>query len=333
MANQKPRPQFDRLSYPLGARQVESLDSMLEYLFKEQKRMRSLLGASDADAVSSLAGLSDVSVPSPTDNYVLTFNSSTGLWEAEAPASGTVALDDLTDVVITSAKREDTLVYNGTNWVNDPRFFYRRMIGWNAAYNTTAPNLQGSTTTATTAGTASALTDTAGGFVRYTTTTVTNGAAGWRLTNSSNGFVRGGHLPHARFRIRTGAAVTGCRFYVGLRPAAATPTADTESDVIIFRFSTVTPDAAWMAICDTAGTRTTTSTGVAVAANTVYLMDIRVVSANSVLFTINGTTIEITANIPTATELALHCTVSNISAGGAGTDRVIDIGSGYLDGN
>jgi hypothetical protein len=31
-----------------------------------------------------------------------------------------VALDDLTDVAITTATTNDTLMFNGTNWINSP---------------------------------------------------------------------------------------------------------------------------------------------------------------------------------------------------------------------
>ncbi len=56
-----------------------------------------------------------------TNGHVLTVDSAeaTGLKWAAQTGGGASALDDLTDVVITTPTTNDVLLYNGTNWVND----------------------------------------------------------------------------------------------------------------------------------------------------------------------------------------------------------------------
>lgn len=58
----------------------------------------------------------DVNITAPTNNQVLTYNSAAGEWQNTTPAF--TNLDGLSDVVITSASVGQTLVYNGSNWVN-----------------------------------------------------------------------------------------------------------------------------------------------------------------------------------------------------------------------
>ena len=77
----------------------------------------------------NLYDLYDVKLPSildpdypPNDGYVLTYSDLLGKWTQAAPTGGggggATNLDGLTDVVITSATPNQTLEYNGTNWVN-----------------------------------------------------------------------------------------------------------------------------------------------------------------------------------------------------------------------
>jgi len=60
--------------------------------------------------------LSDVSAGLPSTNEVLTFNSTSGNWEAAAPSSG--SLDSLTNVVLASVMQGNVLHFDGSDWVN-----------------------------------------------------------------------------------------------------------------------------------------------------------------------------------------------------------------------
>jgi hypothetical protein len=91
---------------------------------------------------STLAGLSDVNIPSPTDGDFLRYNQSTDKWVAN-----TTALNDLSDVTITSVGTRDEIEWNGSAWVNKSPF----------------PQLVTEATTSRT----SLLTD-AGSYVRFT---------------------------------------------------------------------------------------------------------------------------------------------------------------------
>jgi hypothetical protein len=74
------------------------------------------LNASLAPGSSALDDLSDVVISSPVDDQFLRYNGST--WVNETVATGGAALDDLTDVTITSATQYDILHYNGSAWIN-----------------------------------------------------------------------------------------------------------------------------------------------------------------------------------------------------------------------
>ena len=60
--------------------------------------------------------LSDVQVTSATNGQVLKYAS--GTWSNQDESGGSSALDDLTDVTITSAGADDFLSYSGSAWVN-----------------------------------------------------------------------------------------------------------------------------------------------------------------------------------------------------------------------
>jgi len=69
------------------------------------------------DENSSVSSHTDVNITGVADGNVLTWSSAQGRFNVTAPASGSVALDNLTDVVNSSPTAGMSLVYNGTNWV------------------------------------------------------------------------------------------------------------------------------------------------------------------------------------------------------------------------
>jgi hypothetical protein len=70
---------------------------------------------------TELSELSDVSVSSPSNGQVLTYDSTTSKWTNETPSGGSgggaTTLEDLTDVSASSKSSGQVLTWNGTAWV------------------------------------------------------------------------------------------------------------------------------------------------------------------------------------------------------------------------
>lgn len=71
-----------------------------------------------ATPVTTLDSLTDVQSTAPTNTQVLQFETSSGLWKPATRAVISV-LDDVPDVVLTTPTSGQSLVYNGTNWINN----------------------------------------------------------------------------------------------------------------------------------------------------------------------------------------------------------------------
>jgi len=69
---------------------------------------------------TALDDLSDVTITTPSNGQVLKFNGSAWVNDTDATGGGGGALDDLTDVTITAAATGDLLRYNGSAWVDYP---------------------------------------------------------------------------------------------------------------------------------------------------------------------------------------------------------------------
>jgi len=67
---------------------------------------------------TALDNLSDVTITTPSNGQVLKFNGSAWINDTDATGGGGGALDDLTDVTITAAATGDLLRYNGSAWVD-----------------------------------------------------------------------------------------------------------------------------------------------------------------------------------------------------------------------
>ena len=65
------------------------------------------------DENSSVQDHTDVNMSGVADGNVLTWSSAQGRFNVAAPAGGSVAINDITDVTVTSPKKGDTLVYGG----------------------------------------------------------------------------------------------------------------------------------------------------------------------------------------------------------------------------
>jgi hypothetical protein len=69
------------------------------------------------DENSSVSAHTDVNVSGIADGHVLSWSSAQGRFNVGAPAGGSLAIDDLTDVAVSSPQKGHTLVYTGTGWV------------------------------------------------------------------------------------------------------------------------------------------------------------------------------------------------------------------------
>jgi hypothetical protein len=69
---------------------------------------------------SSVSGMSDVALTTPTNGQVLKFNSTTAKWENANETGGSVSVNDLTDTAIASVTNGQVLTYNSVSnkWVN-----------------------------------------------------------------------------------------------------------------------------------------------------------------------------------------------------------------------
>lgn len=67
---------------------------------------------------SALDDLSDVDISSPTNGQALIYNSTSQEWENQSVPSAATDLDDLTDVTLTSPTSGQVLKYDGSKWVN-----------------------------------------------------------------------------------------------------------------------------------------------------------------------------------------------------------------------
>ena len=70
--------------------------------------------------IGTLDDLNDVSITTPSDNQVLTYDANSGEWINANAQGGATDLDDLTDVSITTPTDGQTLIYdaNASEWVN-----------------------------------------------------------------------------------------------------------------------------------------------------------------------------------------------------------------------
>ena len=68
------------------------------------------------DENSSVSTHTDVNMSGVADGNVLTWSSAQGRFNVSAPAGGSVAIDDLTDVTVSSPQKGHTLVYTGSGW-------------------------------------------------------------------------------------------------------------------------------------------------------------------------------------------------------------------------
>jgi hypothetical protein len=140
--------------------------------------------------------------------------------------------------------------------------------------------------------------DTVSWWAEYRTTAVAGNVANLSWGTPAITWCLAEHLPTIRWHIKTGPSIAACRIWCGIMdtiPSAGTD-AQAGQDGILFRYSTTVPDAGWVGFASKSlGGNAFSTTGVVapIAPNTVYDLQIRVVSvtsaaAASVGFSVNG---------------------------------------------
>lgn len=110
------------------------------------------------------------------------------------------------------------------------------------------------------------------------------------------------HSPYVYFHVETYSEITHVRLWLGFATAAFPRATNPNQDEVAFRFSTPDGDANWQFCLRNAAGTTVINTGVAVAASTVYRMQIWTVDGGVTYFwNINGTSGSSILNVPVTT--------------------------------
>jgi hypothetical protein len=216
----------------------------------------------------------------------------------------------LSDFDVDTPAIGDTLQYNGTDFANVaapwnlstaaflPRPDKRNWFAVKAAAATYAGI---GVVLGTNTGTLSASNDANGTFVNHAIA-ATAGSTGGNRSTSFNLF-RCGHDPVWVGVLRTGADITNLRIWAGIVSTTPTNSDTGPASHACFRYSSGV-SGNWFMTTRAGGTQTSTSFGTAVAANTTYVLKIRVVDGVA-YFSINGGAEQsIATNVPAdATEM------------------------------
>lgn len=150
--------------------------------------------------------------------------------------------------------------------------------------------------------TTSSVDDASGPLLNHATSTTSGNASG---VISAYTICRRDWIPTYETIIRTGAAITSIRLWIGLFSASPDASSDPAIHIAAFRYATDADGTAfWRTVTKDGTTINAVESSVAIAADTVYRLRIRVNTAGEVLFFINGTLIAThTTQLPGATTL------------------------------
>ena len=170
---------------------------------------------SSATGVSTLDGLTDVVITTPTTNQVLKYDGTNWVNGTDA-TSGTGTLDGLSDVTITTPTNNQVLKYNGTSWVNgtDAGAAGTNTFSTIAVAGQSSVEADTSTDTLTlVAGTGISITTSAGTDTVTITSTVTGGVSTFSaLTDSASATIDQIYLPAITRLDVTANSVNAYRF-------------------------------------------------------------------------------------------------------------------------
>ena len=192
-------------------------------------------------------------------------------------------------------------------------------------------------TALTATGTAALFSDATGAYINYLSGTGLSAVAGWTNANAVGHTIHIQHLPDMLFVMKTGAGATdiaNLRIWAGLHSNGSLAT-DVPGSLgisgLAFRYSTVAGDTTWQATSFDGVGDTVTNTGIAVTANTRYVLRIKVVSTALVEYYINGSLVAtLSTTLPAAATNIFFAFLHTVNAV-AGTARNIRIRKVYID--
>jgi len=282
--------------------QAADIDDSLDKLFQDMALQADVLKAYKADLSTDVTGNLPVSrLNGGTGATSATFWRGDGTWGS--PAGGVIRPSDTRTFAIWHATQSPNI--RGTN-IRDPGTVGVGSPSW------TPDNVTGWTNLATGA--------------------AASQQGGYR--SPANTEFRPNWNPVVYAYIRTKSSVANIRFLIGWL-AAASPTG-TGSDAlggkgIVFRFSTVTPDAGWVGVTNDGTTETVSASAGAVAASTGYLLKIDLSDGVNALFSVNNGA-PVSMVIPAAcfgTGYAFEASFTNLAA----SARQMDIARIYWEYN
>lgn len=124
-------------------------------------------------------------------------------------------------------------------------------------------------------------------------------------------------LPSVKFFFRTGSSVADVRFWVGLFSADPMTSSTPAIHGVGLRFDTGVDSSTWKVWSnDGSGSGTSSDSGVAMSANTSYVVEVRVISTSEVEIYINGSLVaSVTSDLPESSQkLRAYCQVRNLVA-------------------
>lgn len=210
-------------------------------------------------------------------------------------------------------------------------FFWMPPLNNSTAFNAVGSNAWAVTGTPTAAPAADATLM----MVKYTSGASTGNTAG--VTGSALGNSRFGFAPRMTFVVRTDSAITNQRIFIGLSsndPSGISTLAGLNGNFVgLFRYDTGLSDTNWMAVTSDGTTASATSTGVAVAANTTYILTVDFFQSGHAKFVINSALspqVDKTTNIPVgATDVGPCASLTTL----ANTAQALYIGRAQQDQN
>lgn len=142
-----------------------------------------------------------------------------------------------------------------------------------------------------------------------------NGAQAGILNILASASVDVRHEPTFTAHIRTGASIAVCRFWVGLTDTSIGSVDSPAGNHIAFRYSTGAGDPGWVGSVRDGVTQNVSGQVAAIAANTNYLLKIRVVGTRTFFSVDGGTEVSLATNVPAGTTaLGFQVTITTLEA-------------------
>lgn len=226
-------------------------------------------------------------------------------------------------ITVTPDDALDTITIASTVSASDgDRMLTKRLMQWMADPGSTGvSNYTGFSLGSSVGGTRTNADDNDGFWVKFETASASTSDVTYLDFNIGSPVYKRSFLPDLTYRVKSGPVVTNIRWWVGMFSGDPSGSgAPTNKDFAAFRYDTgVDGTAFWRCVTDdqpnAVSSPTTTTTGVAIAVDTLYNLRIDM-DASAVRFYINSALVAThTTNLPALnTGLAPRCELTNLSA-------------------